>query len=70
MKLHTLTMDNGENARYSNTEIDIYCRTNGCGGTLADIIHICPKRLVTKCRNCSELCEIETEVRVMMRVSN
>ncbi len=59
MKLEILHTDE---TRYSKSEIDIYCRQ--CKGTLADIIHICEKRLVTQCRNCHVVCEIETQAKV------
>ena len=60
MKLEILHTDE---TRYSKSEIDIYCRQ--CHGTLADIIHICENRLVTQCRNCYAVCEIETEAKVV-----
>ena len=44
--------------RYTAHEIDIMCRE--CHASLGDILHICPKRLVTKCKNCGEIAEIET----------
>ena len=46
--------------RYTAHEIDIMCRK--CHASLGDILHICPKRLVTKCKNCGEIAEIETSI--------
>lgn len=47
-----------DDTRYTKSEIDIFCRK--CHGNLGDILHICPKRLVTQCRNCYYMTEIET----------
>ena len=47
-----------DETRYTKSEIDIFCRA--CYGNLGDILHICPKKLVTQCRNCNQITEIET----------
>jgi hypothetical protein len=54
-KIQILSTDE---TRYSKNEIDIFCRA--CYGNLGDILHICPKKLVTQCRNCNQITEIET----------
>lgn len=46
--------------RYSLPEIDILCRNCRCN--LGDILHICPKQLVTKCRDCGMVCVIDTQI--------
>ena len=57
-----LEVQHTDATRYSKSEIDIYCRN--CKANLGDIVHICSARLVTRCKNCGELCEIETQAQV------